>query len=121
MASADKIILNSLVRRTVDSNVLKASVRSTGATLARKGRSRNWLLVADNKQIDTIIELIYQADQPSWLWLIKTLNEGRQKLTHRQLLTMVKTDAAITISQIMAISDCTLAQARRILDEAEFG
>jgi hypothetical protein len=76
--------------------------------------------VANNEQIEGIIDLIYLADQDSWMWLVKTLNENKQKLSHEQLLAMVKADAAITISQIMAISDCTLIEARRVLDQAQF-
>jgi hypothetical protein len=113
-----QIKLNALVRRTEDSTALKALIRSTGATLSRKGRSRNWLLTADNPLIQQIIDLIYQAEQDSWFWLVKALSENRQKPSCHDLLTLVKSDPSITVTQLIALTDCTLIEARAALDAA---
>ena len=73
MATQVKIILNGFVKRTQNTEMLKEGIKSTGATLSRKGRSRNWQLQADHNQIRKITTLIYQSEEDSWLWLAKKL------------------------------------------------
>lgn len=48
------ITLNGFVKRTLNTEVLKVAIKSTGATLTRKGRSKNWLLQANDEQIRNI-------------------------------------------------------------------
>lgn len=120
VAEKTKIILNAFVRKCFDAYLLKAIIRDSGAHLSRKGRSRNWMLIADAKQIAKIISDVEAADQPSWLWFAKLLREQKQSLTQQELLNLVKLNPAISTNQLIALTDCTLAQARQVLDEAEW-
>ncbi len=114
------ITLNGFVRRTQNSHVLKAAVKSTGATLTRKGRSRNWILQADSQQIPQIINLISDADEDSWLWVAKKLCEYKPKLNRDELRKIAKQDSAMTVAQLTLLTDCTLIDARTVLDEIEW-
>ena len=86
----------------------------------RKGRSRNWILQANSEQMQHIIELIEQAEQPSWLWLIKVLHKQHQHLTEQQLLNIVERNPAITLNSLVALTNCTREQGRVVLDRFEF-
>lgn len=121
MAEQVQIVLRSFLRKTINSYLLKADIRGTGAILMRKGRSRNWVLQATSMQMLQIIELIEHAEQPSWLWLAKYLGEQRQQLTDNELLNIVARNPAITINQLVALTNCTRCQARDVLDKYEFG
>ena len=114
------ITLSGLVRRTQNSHALKAAVKSTGATLTRKGRSRNWILTGDHQQIAEIMHLISQSSEESWLWVSKKLFEYKPKLSRQELRIIVKHDPTMTVNQLTALTDCTLIDARTVLDEIEW-
>ena len=120
MAEQVQITLRSFLRKTIDSYLLKAEIRQTGAKLMRKGRSRNWVLQANNVQMQQIIELIERSDQISWLWLVKVLTEQRQQLTENELLNIVERNPSITLNQLVSLTNCTRAQARDVLDQFEW-
>lgn len=117
----DKIILNAFVRRTANTDTLKTLIKATGAKLGRKGRSRHWLLLANPEQQRQIIDQLYQADESSWLWLAKQLGDNRPATTFSQLLDIVRSNPAITVSQLVGQTDCTIGEARAALDEVEWG
>ncbi len=115
-----KIIpLPSFLRRTLKADTLKNFIRNLGCQLTRKGRSRNWQLKADFTQLQAIISFIEQEREPSWLWLAKRLKAEYQDLSHENLLSLAAQLDNITIRSIMANTDCTLAQARKVLDALE--
>ncbi len=114
------ITLNGFVRRTLNTESLKVSIKSTGAKLSRKGRSRNWLLQANNEQVQRIIKLISQSGEDSWRWLTKRLIEERPKLNHDELRNIAIQNPSMTISQLTSLTDCTLLDARIVLDEIEW-
>ncbi|MEH6345970.1 MAG: ribosome recycling factor family protein [Bermanella sp.] len=120
MAKLAKIILNGFVKRTLNTDALKAGIKSTGATLTRKGRSRNWILEADSEQIRQIINLISQSGEDSWLWVGKKLYEYRPKLSRAELKKIAKRDPSMTVAQLTLLADCTLIDARTVLDEIEW-
>lgn len=120
MAEKKQITLRAFLRKCFDSYLLKAIIRDSGALLSRTGRSRNWILIADVQQIATIIAKVEQAEQPSWLWLAKLLREQRAQMTQDELLNIVKRNPAISVNQLTALTDCTLAQARQTLDIIEW-
>jgi Ribosome recycling factor len=115
------ITLNSLVRKTDNTDCLKSGIKLTGAFLSRKGRSRNWYLYANNRQILDIIALIQQSNEASWLWVAKNLGEHKRPLSDYELLELVRMNPSITVNQLMAESDCSLVQARKALDQFEWG
>jgi len=120
MAMLVKITLSGFVRRTLNTDGLKVNIKSTGATLTRKGRSRNWILQADSQQIPQIINLISDADEDSWLWVAKKLYEYKPKLSRDELRKIAKQDSAMTVAQLTLLTDCTLIDARTVLDEIEW-
>ena len=99
---------------------LKAAIRAQGCELNRIGRSRNWRLIANTQQLQAIIEFVEANDEQSWLWLAKHLRKQQETLTHDDLVYIAKQNAGITVNQLIAKTDCTVAQARRVIDELEF-
>ena len=115
------IRLNGFVRRTQNTEELKAAITSVGATLKRKGRSRNWLLNASREQLQQIILLINQSEQESWLWIVKSIRENRPPLTRQELLDIVKENPHMTVSQLVSLTDCQLSEARKVFDAVAWG
>ena len=114
------ITLNGFVKRTLNTEVLKVAIKSTGATLTRKGRSKNWLLQANDEQIRNIIKLVSQSEEISWHWLTKKLTEAKPKLNRDELKSIAIQNPSITISQLTLLTDCTHLDARIVLDEIEW-
>ncbi|NQZ81037.1 MAG: hypothetical protein HRT52_08495 [Colwellia sp.] len=98
---------------------LKTLIRTAGGELYRIGRSRNWQLRATFEQLEVIISAIENSDEPSWQWLAKHLNNRQKNLSHNDLLRIAKRNLGISINQLMAKTDCTIAQARLVIDELE--
>lgn len=119
MEQINTISLPSFLRRTMKAYALKAHIRQLGGNLNRIGRSRNWQLKANFSQIQSIVEYVEQENEDSWLWLAKLLKKEYQHLNHESLLALATRIDNITIANLMAHTDCTLAQARKVLDELE--
>jgi hypothetical protein len=113
------IILPSLLRRTLKAYALKALIRSTGAQLYRIGRSRNWQLISNQKQLQQIIQLIEIHDEISWQWLVPLLRKYKAQFSHQELVNLIKLKPSITLNELLLKTDCTLSQARLALDEVE--
>ena len=114
------IQLNSFVRRINQANQLKTLIKSTGATITRKGRSRNWLLQGDWPQLKSIIQQAQLIDEPSWQWVIKTLQSYQPKPQMAELVDIVKNNPSITLQQLISQTDCTLVEARKAVDVVEW-
>ena len=113
------INLPAFVRRTIKAYALKAHIRQLGCDLSRIGRSRNWQLKANFSQIQALVKLIEQEQEESWLWLGKLLKREYQHLNHDNLLALAIRLDNLTVTALIALTDCTLAQARKVLDELE--
>ncbi len=98
---------------------LKTHIRQQGCELKRIGRSRNWQLNANFDQLQAIIAFIELSGEPSWMWLTKLLKSKYQHLSHDELLRIASTIEKVTISALIARSDCTIAQARQVIDDLE--
>ncbi len=98
---------------------LKAHIRQLGCDLSRIGRSRNWQLKANFGQLQGIIEFIEQEHEESWIWLAKLLKKEYQYLSHENLLALATRMGNVTVTALISQTDCTLAQARKVLDELE--
>ncbi len=98
---------------------LKAIIRAQGCELQRIGKSRNWQLKANFSQIQAIIHEIECQDEASWLWLAKLLKQQYQELSHESLIQLAHRMQNVTVASLMAQTDCTIAQARKVLDELE--
>ncbi len=113
------ITLPSFLRKAMKAYALKALIRQQGCELQRIGRSRNWQLKANFEQIQIIIQLIEASDESSWSWLAKLLRKEYQHLTHDELLTIAGALNEVTVSALIARTDCTIAQARKAIDQLE--
>lgn len=111
------IPIRALAGRTVETFALKALIRETGSVLTRKGRSSNWMLFADKEQMRQIVSDIEQSAQPSWQWLAKLIREKHSQYSYDELRNLVVRNPNITINQLIAMTDCTLVDARRVIDE----
>ncbi|GLX79997.1 ribosome recycling factor Rrf [Thalassotalea insulae] len=114
------IILPSFLRRVLRAYALKAEIRALGCELSRVGRSRNWQLTASPEQINEVILLIEQSNEDSWQWVAKKLSQDNQKLSHQHLLNIAKKNNGITINELIAKTDCTVLEARKVIDELEW-
>ena len=113
------ITLPSFLRRAMKAYALKALIRQQGCELQRIGRSRNWQLKANFEQIQAIIHHVELINEPSWAWLVKLLRREYQHLTHDELVSIANRLEEVTVSALIAKTDCTIAQARKIIDELE--
>ncbi len=120
MPKLTTITLPSFLRRVMKAYKLKAQIRDIGCDLTRIGRSRNWQLTASAEQINDIALLIEQSEEDSWLWLAKHLRTKNQQLTRSTLLAIAQKNPGITVNELMAKTDCTIADARKIIDELEW-
>ncbi|MCG7550520.1 ribosome recycling factor family protein [Pseudoalteromonas sp. Of7M-16] len=111
------IQLNSFVRRVERADKLKALIKSSGAQLNRKGRSRHWRIQGDWSQLELIIQQIQQYDEPSWQWIVEKLRCHKPKSSLEGLVSIVKHNPTITLQQLIAQTDCTLVEARKAFDE----
>jgi len=120
MTTQAKIALTSLVRRNSNTEALKTHIKVCGATLSRKGRSRNWTLRADNVQIRHIIEVINCADEDSWRWVATKLVDNMPPTSREEILGLAQQNPAITVMQLVMATDCSPAEAREVLDALEW-
>jgi len=113
-------MLPSFLRRVFKAYALKMNIRNLGCELSRVGRSRNWQLTASPEQLFAVISMIETADEESWLWLAKKLKQEGQSFSHSLLVNIAKRNTGITINELMSKTDCTVAQARKVIDEIEW-
>ncbi|GAA6205303.1 MULTISPECIES: ribosome recycling factor family protein [Thalassotalea] len=114
------ITLPSFLRRVMKAYAIKAIIREAGCELARIGRSRNWRLTATPEEIHQVISLIESQGEDSWLWVAKKLKQDGQQFSHRLLVDIAKKNTGITVNELMAKTDCTVIQARKVIDEIEW-
>jgi hypothetical protein len=115
------ITLPSFLRRVMKAYALKTLIREQGCDLNRIGRSRNWQLKATFEQLEQTISLIEQSEETSWQWLATHLSKQRKNLGFDMLLTIAQKKPSITVSELMQRTDCTIAEARKVIDILEFG
>lgn len=114
-----EITLTSFLRRVLKAYALKAELRAIGCSLHRKGRSRNWIVCATFEQLECVVEFIHTSEEPSWQWVAKQISDKKKDFSHNELLNIAKKQSGISINQLMAKTDCTIAEARLVIDELE--
>ena len=114
------IQLNSFVRRVEQANELKALIKSSGAMLSRKGRSRNWRLQGTWPQFESIYDQIQLTEEPSWQWVIELLKSHQPKPQMTDLVEIVKNNPNITQQQLISQTGCRLVEARKAFDVVEW-
>ena len=113
------IKLPSFIRRTHKTSLLKARISNSGAKLSRVGRSRNWQLQANFDQLQNITTYIEQQQEQTWLWVQRLLNAKYWGFSHNDLLGIATSLKDLTTSKLISVTDCTIAQARKVIDELE--
>lgn len=114
------ITLPSFLRRVLKAYELKALIREQGCELNRIGRSRNWQLKATFEQLEQTINVIEKSKEGSWLWVATHLAKQRKILGFDMLISIAKKKPGITISELILRTDCTIAEARKVIDTIEF-
>jgi hypothetical protein len=115
------IILPSFIRRVLKAYAIKTLIRQQGCELNRIGRSRNWRLQATFEQLEQTINVIEASEEASWLWVATHLSKQRKNLSFDMLVTVALKKPSITVTELMQRTDCTIAEARRVIDTIEFG
>lgn len=115
------IILPSFLRRVLKTSSIKTLIRQQGCELNRIGRSRNWRLQATFEQLERTISAIEISEESSWLWVATHLSKQRKNLSFDMLVTIAQKKPEITVTELMQRTDCTIAEARRVIDTIEFG
>ena len=113
------INLPSFLRRVMKAYAIKAHIRSQGGDLHRIGRSRNWQLKIERHKIIDVVQLIESANEPSWLWVSKLLRQQNEHLSYEEIMDIAKRNSGITINELVIKTDCTIAEARKVIDELE--
>ncbi|MBW3695191.1 hypothetical protein EK599_05770 [Vibrio sp. T187] len=116
-----QIQLNSFVHRASDKLKLLAAVESTGATLKRIRRSRNWLLSGTEFQL---MALKTQLGDERDRWIKLAIEKGMPveatlAATEAQLSALIAQQTGITVSELVALSGCSVADARKAIDSHE--
>lgn len=120
LTTKNKILLPSFLRRCMKAYAIKAIIRSAGIELSRVGRSRNWQMFASFEQIEKAATEIELDGEKTWLWVAKIMREQFQNLSHDALMNIAKMNDGITVNELIQKTDCTVAQARRVIDEIEW-
>ncbi len=115
------IALPSFLRRVLKSSALKTLILEQSCELNRIGRSRNWQLKASFEQLEATISAIEANEEPSWQWLVAHLSKQRKNLDFDSLISIAEKKPGITVSELMLRTDCTIAEARKVIDTIEFG
>jgi hypothetical protein len=98
---------------------IKSHIRDLGGDLHRIGRSRNWQLKIEHHQIINVIQIIENSDEPSWLWVAKLLRQQNELFTFEDILNIAKRNLGITVNELVLKTDCTIADARKVIDQLE--
>lgn len=114
------ITLPSFLRRVLKAYAIKALMREQGCEVNRIGRSRNWQLKATFEQLEATIAAIEASEEPSWQWLATHLSKQRKNLGFDMLVSIALKKPGITVTELMQRTDCTIAEARRVIDKIEF-
>lgn len=119
---SDIIVVNlpSFLRKALKAYALKSLIREHKVELYRIGRSRNWQMKATPEQLLDITSAIEESNEASWQWLVKHLRNQRQNFTHEALVSIAKKNSGITVNELVAKTDCTVAEARIVIDELEW-
>ncbi|MGF1764872.1 ribosome recycling factor family protein [Aliivibrio kagoshimensis] len=109
------IQLNSLIHRIDSKESLLARAASLNCRLKRIRRSKNWMLTGSHSQVIAFKNSILLNKE---LWIKEAIDKELPKPVF-DLDEVVKANPAITVHQLMSKTECTLAQARSALDNAE--
>ncbi|PME32032.1 hypothetical protein BCV39_05335 [Vibrio sp. 10N.286.55.E10] len=107
--------LNSFVHRVSDKGQVMANAAECGCQLKRVRRSRNWLLVA---QEDQLVEFKTMLTHEKDGWIVIAIDKVLPKPVVC-LASLLAATPSMTVAQLVMESGCSMAEARRAIDEHE--
>ena len=132
-----RIQLNSFVHRVFNTEDVKEIIKAKKFTIKIIKRSRNWAISGTAEQIEDVIIAIdnyASRKEPKVKWINdaitsaikdpeKQIAVAKTKNIPEKLkpITYLTENPSITVTQLAYIADCTLSEARKAIDEYEFG
>ncbi|MBD1577737.1 ribosome recycling factor [Vibrio sp. S11_S32] len=127
------IALPSLIHRIGRDRVKQAKsiALKLGCELKRIRRSRNWQLQGEVEPLSELIETLTATDPDTMSYLIKKITDGINTALISEedsqpppsmadkLAALIQSNPDITLNELMAITDCTMAQARSVRFEMQ--
>ncbi|WP_261886689.1 ribosome recycling factor family protein [Vibrio pomeroyi] len=107
--------LNSFVHRVSDKSQVMANATECGCQLKRVRRSRNWLLVAQEQQLIEFKTLLTNEKDG---WIAIAIDKALPK-PMVCLASLLAATPSMTVAQLVMESGCSMAEARRAIDEHE--
>ncbi|WKY60000.1 ribosome recycling factor family protein [Vibrio sp. SNU_ST1] len=107
--------LNSFVHRVSDKSQVMASADECGCQLKRVRRSRNWLLVAQEHQL-VEFKMMLTHEKDGWIGIAIDKVLPKPVVC---LASLLAATPAMTVAQLVMESGCSMAEARRAIDEHE--
>jgi len=120
MSELFTVPLNSFTRRTERTSELKSLIQKEGGQLKRIGRSRNWQLNVTRAQAMQVSQLVAQSDEQTWQWLRQAIEKTIPKANEGELIEIARAHWPLTVKELVALSDCSLMQARKVIDVLEW-
>ncbi|MEE1674816.1 ribosome recycling factor family protein [Agarivorans aestuarii] len=119
--------LPSLIRRIGGDNAKQAKqlALESGCQLKRIRRSRNWQLVGELADLNGLLQDLKNLESEDFRYLTTKLEQG---LSHYQdllepkaqrLSRILKDKPNATLAELIALTDCTMAEARQARFDAE--
>ncbi|UCX05866.1 MULTISPECIES: ribosome recycling factor family protein [Shewanella] len=114
------ISLPSLIHRIEGNNVkhAKAIALQSGCELKRVRRSRNWLIIGSAIQVQSFSMRLKTEQAEAFGYLIQKIDTGllghadKLESLENKLKRLIIQSPNITLSELMQITDCTVAEAR---------
>ncbi|WP_434930478.1 ribosome recycling factor family protein [Shewanella sp. HL-SH8] len=114
------ISLPSLIHRIEGNNVkhAKAIALQSGCELKRVRRSRNWLIIGSAIQVQSFSMRLKTEQTEAFGYLIQKIDTGllghadKLESLENKLKRLIIQSPNITLSELMQITDCTVAEAR---------
>lgn len=120
--------LPSLIHRLGGERVQKAKLLAaeSGCSLKRVRRSRHWQAVGTAAALYQFCQSLKQSEPEVMQYLIKKLDQAllghQDKLESPQdrLIRIIQANPTITLAQIMELTNCSIAEARRARSSLDF-
>ena len=78
-------------------------------------------MAIDSQQAIRLRNVIQDSGEESWHWIEKSLTAHVPALTLPQINTIAQQHWPVTVTQLIALTNCTRAEARAVIDEIEWG
>jgi len=114
------ITLNNFLHRIDCKTTIIELATQQGCSLKRIRRSKNWLLIGNQKQLASVSKHL-QREAVSFektKWITKVIENALPK-SSVDLALIIKSRPNITINQLIIETGCTSIEARAALDKAE--